>query len=135
MIKILSAAYHMNIGDSRSARLLKGYIDIINNHESVLYGYEGTCLSSQEEVERFCSDSDAIIIGTGGLFHNADYNQIFHFTDPELYKYITRPLIIMATGFNQDYFNKCMNFTLKENEQAEEERIKDCNCLKAIFNI
>jgi hypothetical protein len=103
MIKIISAAYHMNIGDSRSARLLKGYIDTINNHESVLYGYEGTCLSSQEEVERFCSDSDAIIIGTGGIFHDADYNQVFHFTDPELYKYISCPLMVMATGFNHDY--------------------------------
>lgn len=109
MIKMLSAAYHMNIGDSKSARLLKGYIDTVNNHESVLYGYGGTCLSSREEVERFCSDSDAIIIGTGGIFHNADRNQIFHFSDPELYKYISCPLIIMATGFNQDYFNKYLS--------------------------
>jgi len=119
MIKILSAAYHMNIGDRKSARLLKGYIDTINNHESILYGYDGTCLSSREEVEKFCADTDAIIIGAGGIFHNANYNQVFYFTDPELYKYIPCSLIIMATGFNQDYDSVGFSDHQEEILQAE----------------
>ena len=103
MIKIVSAAYHMNIGDNRSACLLHGYINSITYKDIKTVGYEGSDFKTKEDVGLFCKGADAIIIGTGGCFHSANIGKVVYAYDPELYKYITCPLIIAATGFNRDY--------------------------------
>ena len=106
MIKIVSAAYHANIGDNRSARLLEGFIKTISPQDVTTVGYVGSEFNDQQDVEKFCSGANTIIIGTGGCFYYTrigDYNKVFYANDPELYKFVTCPLIIMSTGFNRDY--------------------------------
>jgi hypothetical protein len=103
MIKIASAAYHMNIGDSRSSKLLKGYIDTITTIETRLCGYDGTQFKTREEIDRYCFETNAIIIGSGGCFNSSPKGRILLADDPELYKHINCPLIVMASGFNRDY--------------------------------
>jgi len=103
MIKIVSAAYHMNIGDSKSAKILHGYVNTITNKNVVTVGYEGSAFKTKEDIEKFCEGVETIIIGTGGCFHSANIGKVMFAYDPELYKYISCPLIIMSTGFNRDY--------------------------------
>jgi len=120
MIKVLSYYASANIGDSRSSKLLKGYLETITDKEVVLYGY-GNC-DARDDVDKLCEDADAIVIGTGGVFHNYIHNEILWFSDPELYKYITCPVIMMSSGFNRDYTTKSQSNRWKEIISAKLER-------------
>lgn len=114
MIKIVSAAYHMNIGDNRGSVLLQGLIRSWFNKDVVLSGYADTEFKIVDDVHKFCDGAEAIIIGPGGCLVDSNLGKYFYAHDPSLYDAVECPIIICASGFNRDYITHSYSNLWKE---------------------
>lgn len=91
MIKLVSAAYHNNIGDCLSSRYLRGIIETLSGQEAELTGYN-------IDYADF-SDVSAIILGTGGTL-----GQFYKTPILDLDKVPDVPIILFGAGFNRHYW-------------------------------
>jgi len=98
MLKMISAAYHMNIGDRRGSLLLKSYIESWFGVEVDMVGYQIPW--TEDRIEDLLYNCDGIILGPGGVILESANYTLLSCEPANLFQRISVPMISMAAGFN-----------------------------------